>query len=481
MAEQFGTSYIVDAYVICCSLPSVLFSVFASGFARSYQTIYVRIMNEKQKNLFFSNVVNILTCISILLAITCYAFSAELTNLLAPGFDVKTSELAASFIRIIIVYLPFSVVFNILCVQAYTRENFIFCNFCNYIVVNIIIIISIMLSSINVFFLIYGQVLAIAVATILLSIYLFSKKIFMYEFYISPFSNDFKQLCAMAIPIGGSVLINQINTVIDRVFASTLGVGITSSLCYADKIQLLPYTLVVSVIIIICTPRINTYFAQGDQNKGVFYIKLATLVTIYLSIPVVFILCPFSYPIVQLIFERGGFDTESTIITSSCLRFYALGIPFYAFREISSVALMANLRKDLILKNSIISILLNIIMNLVFVQSFGYLGLPLATSLSGMIVSAIIVRDMKKIDLSIFDTSIINDILKIIFVSFLSFAVVNCAMTVFSKIFIFKYNIILSITIFILIYIGFSIVLNIRIILFVYKNMFNTISKIFKK
>lgn len=52
IAYKFGTSYIVDAYTICITLPSVVFTVFASGFSQSYVPVYTRITNEKEKNIF---------------------------------------------------------------------------------------------------------------------------------------------------------------------------------------------------------------------------------------------------------------------------------------------------------------------------------------------------------------------------------------------------------------------------------------------
>lgn len=468
LAKQFGTSYIVDAYSIAYSLPTVLFAIFANGFGRSYQAIYARILNANQKILFFSNVINILLVVSIIVTYVCYVFSSEISVVLAPGFDTRTTELTAKFIRIFVMYLPFLTLFSILCAQIYTKENFIFCNFCSYIVVNIIIIMSIYFSPINIMLLAYGHIISICFVTLLLIVYMIKKGFFRYTFVFSFFNYNFKQLCILAIPVGIGIFINQINTIIDRIFASTFGEGVTSALSYADKLQMLPYSLVVSAIITVCTPRINKNFACGNREDGLFYIRQSIMVVLYLSIPIVFILLLFSHQFVQLIFERGVFTSESTKITSACLSLYALGIPFYAFREIASVVLTADCRKNLILKNAMISILANVTLNALFAHFIGYIGLPLATSLSGLIVSIFIIYDMKKINLYAFNCQTMKDFFKIVAVSIFSLFIMRIVVSVTDQFFDnLRYSIIPGTIVFIMIYVVCSFVSNIEITRFI--------------
>ena len=59
LAQQFGTSYIVDAYTVACTLPTVLFTLFASGFSNSYLPVYMRINEPEKKNFFFNNLTSL--------------------------------------------------------------------------------------------------------------------------------------------------------------------------------------------------------------------------------------------------------------------------------------------------------------------------------------------------------------------------------------------------------------------------------------
>ena len=229
--------------------------------------------------------------------------------------------------------------------------------------INAVIIFSIIFATpSNPYLLAFGYVFSIILATIILIYYAFKVNITQYSFIFSPFDGNFVRLCMLAVPIGLSLFVNQINGVIDRIFSSSLGEGVTSALSYANRLQLLPYSLVVSVFILVCTPRINKYFAEFNYDQAMFYVKKAFMLSFYLSLPIVLILLFFSAPIIHIIFQRGAFTSQSTIITAECLFMYALGLPFYAFREIATTALTANLKKYAILKNTTIAVILNILM-----------------------------------------------------------------------------------------------------------------------
>ena len=66
LAYQFGTSYIVDVYTACITLPSVLFAMYAYGISDAYIPVYMRIKEEPDRDAFFSNVLSVFSVISVL-------------------------------------------------------------------------------------------------------------------------------------------------------------------------------------------------------------------------------------------------------------------------------------------------------------------------------------------------------------------------------------------------------------------------------
>lgn len=419
LAKQFGTTYIVDSYTIACSLPTVLFTLFASGVSNTYVPVYLRIKENTKKNTFFWSVVIALTIISCLISSVCLFKADVIVEILAPGFVGKIKELTILFVRIVTLYLPFFTIFNILMAHLAAQESFVFANFCNSVVINLIVVISIFISSVKQpLNLMYGYLFSIIVPTCLLFWFTYNKG------YIPSISgkvclnDEVIYLGKSSIPVGASLLVNQVNSVIDKMFSSSLGIGITSALSYANKLQLIPYSLIVSVFLTVLKPRIFRLFADNEVELGISYIRKAFMITIFISIPVVIFVNFFSFQIIQILFERGMFTRESTIITSECLRLYVFGMPFYAFREIFNITLLANSRQKIMLYNTISTVVLNVFLNLVFTNFFGYKGLPMATSLAGIISCLYVFCYLRNNNFIILDKDMMIEIFKVVVISF---------------------------------------------------------------
>lgn len=463
LAYKYGTSYINDAYTICTSLPAVLFALFASGFTQSYIPAYTRSENSKKQD-FFSNIITVLFCASIIIACICVIFDRQIMYFLAPGFDKQTQDLAELFIDIVVWYLPIYVIFNILSANAQIKESFLVTSCCDYIIVNIIIIISVIISNKeHLEILAGGYVVAMLVATLILVIYSKRRLNLKYKFIFEPFNENVQNIMRLALPIGISVMVNQLNTVTDRMFASMLGVGVTSALEYANRVQSLFLTLTTTVFISVCFPRVNKFFAKRELEKGIYYIKNAILLTAFFSIPFMVMLIGYSEIIVKILFERGAFDSQSTKMTAECLMFYAIGIPFYAFREVGTKTLAADLKQGYILKNTVIAVVVNIILDALLFRILGHIGLAVATSIAGIVCSILMANDLRY--LKIMRRKEIIEILKIIFITTISYLLSSFIYNILNSNISYFWAFLVSIVLFCVIYSVLCILMKIKIMI----------------
>ena len=471
LASCFGTTYIIDAYSIACSLPTVLFSLFASGFARSYIPVISRI-KENNRNAFFCNTTCLLLVISFVVSFFCFIFANNICKIMAPGFEGEVAQITEFFIKCVVFYLPPYTIFNIFCAQSAFDEDFIYCYFCDFIVVNCFVILSIFIAfETNANVLVYGYVAAMFFAVVLLGLRLWwrgQKFILKFDFK----DNNFINLAKMAIPIGLGTLVNQINAIVDKMFSSMLGEGVTSALGYANRLQLLPFSLVVSIFVTVCNPRMNVSFAEGNVNQGMLYARKALLIAIYISFPLVLLLFLNSVPLTAFLFKRGQFDGASTNMTANCLKFYSLGIMFYALREIAVNVLTAILKQKLILRNTLCSVFLNIFLNIVFIKHIGYMGLAISTSISGFVAAVLMITDLHKLKLKLFVVEQIPDFLKIIASSVIS--IILCSVT-YKCLYVVTTSsnlaILVATTLAAIIYLILSIALDIDIVIWLYKRM----------
>lgn len=414
LAYKFGTSSIVDAYTIAITFPTIIFAIIAGGINESFVPVITRIEGNEKKNNFINNLIVIMSCISIVILIICMMFNSQIVDILAPGFIGESRILSENFVLLISISIFPMVIFHIMTGLLNSEEKFIIVNVCNLVIANIVIIISIFIADKkHSYILIIGYIMSYIVSWFVVWIYAKRKTFFKFKFFVDLKSKEIKDLLKLAIPLGISLIVNQINAMVSRALASTIGTGVVSALNYANKVQLIFYSLVASVVISVCFPRINKCFAKNDYNAGMQYISKGFMIATLIGVPTAVVLFIFAEPITSLIFERGSFDSESTYITAGCLAFYAVGIPFYSYREILLRGLSANKKQKLILKNTIIAIMFNVLLSITLMEPFSYIGLALATSIAGIIASVLMYYDLHKLKLELFNYNMVIDILKI--------------------------------------------------------------------
>lgn len=124
------------------------------------------------------------------------------------------------------------------------------------------------------------------------------------------------------------VSIHQINFLISRIMATSLEEGSVSSLYYASRMHELTLGL---FSIALATALLPTFSEQaaGKDIPGLkrtfeFSMKLIILITM----PAMVGLLVLNKPIIQVVFQYGQFDIQSTVMTSLCLFYFAFSLPF---------------------------------------------------------------------------------------------------------------------------------------------------------
>jgi putative peptidoglycan lipid II flippase len=117
--------------------------------------------------------------------------------------------------------------------------------------------------------------------------------------------------------------ISQINFALSRIIASFLEEGSVSSLYYASRVQELTLGIFAIALSITLLPSFSEYAAHenidGMKRTLVFAFKLIFFVTF----PAAIGLLVLNRPIIQVLYERGVFDAQSTAMSASCLLFFS--------------------------------------------------------------------------------------------------------------------------------------------------------------
>lgn len=118
-----------------------------------------------------------------------------------------------------------------------------------------------------------------------------------------------------------------------------------------------------------------------------------------LVLPLTGLIFIFSKEIIQILFGRGAFDTNTVEFVSRALKIYALGIIGASFRDVLNKVFYSMKSTVIPMVNGVIAVVCNIIMNFALVGQYKYLGLAIATALSSTICTILLfIQLIRKLD-----------------------------------------------------------------------------------
>jgi putative peptidoglycan lipid II flippase len=136
------------------------------------------------------------------------------------------------------------------------------------------------------------------------------------------------RLLVLALPAAITGGITQINLLINTNIASAKE-GAVSSLVYADRIYQLPLGVVGIAVATVLLPELARALRAGNLSEASNLQNRSVEFTLFLTLPAAAALLVMSEPIVRLLFERGKFSPEATVVVGHILAIYGLGLPAF--------------------------------------------------------------------------------------------------------------------------------------------------------
>ena len=217
-----------------------------------------------------------------------------------------------------------------------------------------------------------------------------------YKQYLDIKDDNIKSIILLLMPVVVGVGATQINSVIDSTLASTLGDGMITVLNSASRLQEFVTTLFITTIVSVIYPIFSRLSNDEDSSEFKDIIRKSLNIVILIIIPVSVGAIVLANPIVKILFERGKFDSNATIMTAQALRCYAIGISASGITTILNRIFYSMKDTKTPMINGVISIVVNIIFNLILINFIGHMGLALATSISALVKLGLMFRKLKE-------------------------------------------------------------------------------------
>lgn len=382
LAYFYGTSYVVDAYLMAIAIPGIVFG-WVTSLSVSYTPIYTDIrvkFGVDKSNRFTNNIISIAVTVSFICAIFGVIFSEQLVSIAAPGFDGEVYNLTDWFVKISVFIILFNVVAQILTSYLNCNDEFIKSNISTLVISSTQLFIIYLSSKLGRGVLIYGTVLSNLVQLVVL--YLFSlRNGYKFKFELK-ITSEIRQAFIILVPIFISSMLDQINNFVNKIFASGLNEGSISALNYSMVIRtFIFYTFTVAITTMIY-PILSKNISENDMETVKKIVSKVVNIILILFVPITVGAFLLSQSAIYFVYERGEFSRASTMMTSVALQMYSLGLVALALRDVITKVFYSMQDTKSTMYVSIFTVGLCVFFSVIFVKYMGHAGLAFATSLA---------------------------------------------------------------------------------------------------
>jgi len=382
-AGSFGLSKAYDLFLVGTVLPLTLNTIIIYIAQNYFIPVYNRLKTDSP-NLAKSFIIKSFT---MFIAGGCiimgflFFFSQTIISLYVNNSTIVEIDVAVKVLQIYSFTIPFNAAFSILAAYLYSEFDFKLPTFAQ-LFVNIAMIISvIVLADTNgVISIAYGYFIGIILQLIF---------IFLYILKLKP---DFLTLKGGRTKLlywdSGLILIiliealSQVYLISDRYFLSQVDKGGIAALNYSMNIFLLPISIISIALSTALFPSFSKSFVENNVIEINKKLDKFFAVNLYFFVPLTFILFFFGDVIIKILFQRGAFSSNDSIMTFETLKFFSLSLIFYSgYTILNKLMYSMELIKELLFI-TVLGCTAKVVFNYILVLYLKQDGLALSSSLS---------------------------------------------------------------------------------------------------
>lgn len=382
IAWKFGRSDDLDAFLVALLVPSLLVNIVGNSFNSAFIPTYINVKEnqghaESQK--LFSSVTAWSSLLLILTAIVTVTTAPFYIPLLARGFDSEKLRLTLNLLYSVSPIIVLSGTITIWSAVLNAGEHFAFAALTPTIT-PILSVVLLLFTSLEVYALSIALVTGSIFEIIALGLALQRQGISIVpKFY--HFDSYLNQVASQYVPMVAGAFLLSSTELVDKSMAAMLGSGSVAALEYGSRIIALPLSLATKALSVAVLPYFSQMVAQKDWVSVISTIKKYLLLIFLITVPLTALLAFFSRETIEVVFQRGAFNSDDTLVVSQVNLYYSLQIPFYIGGVFLVRLISAFQANHVLMWSALISLFLNIAGNIIFVQILGTAGIALSTSL----------------------------------------------------------------------------------------------------
>ncbi|MGA7355168.1 MAG: murein biosynthesis integral membrane protein MurJ [Candidatus Cybelea sp.] len=383
-ARYYGTRWEMDTFLAAATIPTILFGVFNGALVSALVPTfseYLAHRKEEEAWRLANTTLNMLAIVLTSCAIVGYFTARWYVPLIAHGFPAPQMGVAIRMTRWLMPSIVAVSLSGVLSAMLNAYQRFRAAALVG-VAVNAVTIACVVLlnHSMDIYALVLGTALGLT-AQLLVQLPSFLS-IGRYRPIIDLHHPGLKKIWVLLGPIMVGSAAGQLALFFDRFFASTLAPGYIAGMNYATKLVMFPQQIFAAAIATVIFPLLAAQFARENRRGVARSVVTGLRLVNFITIPAVCGLIVLAHPMVQALFERGSFQATATDLTASLLPYAAIGLIALAANVVLTRCCFACRETLWPVTISVVTVIVNVLLSLVWLPTLGARGLLLANSLS---------------------------------------------------------------------------------------------------
>lgn len=387
IAQAYGASMASDAYFYAYQIPALAL-ILLGGVSGPFHTVTVSIFSkedtdskpsaENQKAL--NTFINATGLVFILMSVIVYVFSMPITKAITSGANSDLQSLISLQLKIMSPIIFIGGVVGILYGISNVYNRFLLATLSPTMASFAIIVALLVFKHDTNGMILAWATLAGAVLQIIIQLPAYFQIGFKYAPDFDIKMDKIKKIGEIIFPAVVGCTIGQLTIYIDMFFASQLPEGSWSAISYANKIFQFPVGIIMSAMLVPLFPVFSSFVGKQDWNSLRNYFHKGLNSLWFLAFPIFSVLFIFSHDLIELLFQRGKFNAEDTVMVTQALIFLSFGIFPYVARDLLTRIFYAFDDTKTPFFIAVMSIFTKAIMNFFLTKPFGLAGITLSTA-----------------------------------------------------------------------------------------------------
>ncbi len=383
LANKYGISFYTDAYKTAELLPCIFLSIIVTALSATLIPVYSKQRGQGKDHAgrFISNLFTVGIALSVVVLLLTTLFITPLVkHLFLPGASEETQQLA---IQLSLIMMPMGLfVFLSRMSTAYLQANFRFTvPALTQIFLNLTVIAALMVSS-------GGNITVVAIGSLIGWLLQYAVQIpsmarigFRYRPVFDFKDPGLREVAILMLPVLVSSAFDQVYIFVDKAVASAAEGSITA-LDYGNRISTMVSSVLLTTIATVLYP--NLVRNTGDQKKFMGDLSFGLNLNLLVAVPATAALVLLATPVTRLVYERGAFSGDDTLLTAGTLACYSAGILGVGLRELCNRCFYAYKNTKIPMLIGVCVVVLNVVLDFLLYPSFGAPGIAAATAISSL-------------------------------------------------------------------------------------------------